>query len=756
MEQARRSSFLRMPRSHRPADHSSTSGTAPAPRTATGPFQPALRHRDGDESERIVIPREDRDGRPGSDLVDIELREVRFGAASRGYYLRVSPRRRGFTRIAPGHIQATEVASQPLGRADHALAAVKRVILGSPFATSRLIHERLTKVRALGVFSSDPLSSSAYSAEEIMLVLLLAGTGALYLALPITAALLALLWTVRLSYIQTIKAYPNGGGAYIVAHENLGVTPGLIAAAALMIDYVLTVAVSVAAGVAAITSALPALFEVRVALSLVAVGFITWGNLRGIRESGAMFGLPTYFFILAFGSMIIVGLVKLVAGDAPGSLLHSAPPSREAAAVSGLSLFLVLRAFSSGAAAVTGIEAISNGVPAFKPPESHNARVTMQWEAAFLGFFLLGVAFLATRYGIVPNPDETVVSILGREVFGKNVLYYAYQVATAGVLFLAANTAYADFPRLAAILGRDRFAPRQMAYRGDRLGFSNGIMLLGAAACILLIAFQADVTRLIPLYILGVFISMTLSQSGMVRHWLRLRERGWRISLTLNGIGALATGIVVIIVGATKFVQGAWISMLGMIGLFAVFVLIRRHYDWYQAQVEADEADLDGGVPRAVTLQPSGPREHVVVPVDEINKISLGAIAMAREISPLVTAVHITDDRQSAEEFRARWGRLVPDIPLLVIESPYRAFVAPLVAFLERARRSRADQKVTLMLPSFVAHHWWEQILHNRDATRLKRFAEQLRAVRVVEFRFDPVAAHGHGRDDASGLRRPP
>jgi amino acid transporter len=268
---------------------------------------------------------------------------------------------------------------------------------------------------------------------------MLAGAGALYLTLPVTGALLALLWTVRLSYIQTIKAYPNGGGAYIVAHENLGVKPALIAAAALLVDYVLTVAVSVAAGVAAITSAVPELFDLRVLLSLLAVAVITWGNLRGVRESGAIFGLPTYFFIVCFSGMIIVGLVKLAIGEAPGTLLHSAPTGQQIVATSGLSVFLVLRAFSSGAAAVTGIEAISNGVPAFKPPESRNAQITVQWEAAFLGFFLLGVAFLATRYGIVPQPDETVVSILGREVLGKNVLYYAYQVGTAGVLLLAAD-----------------------------------------------------------------------------------------------------------------------------------------------------------------------------------------------------------------------------------------------------------------------------------------------------------------------------
>jgi len=740
MTKGKRSSFLRVHRGRGPEDGSPVSEETAAPDATTGPSLPAAARRNGDESERIVIPRQERDQTPASDLLDLELREVRFGATSRGYYLRVSPKKRRFTRVAPGHIRASASASRPLGRTDRVLATIKRVLLGSPFANSRLIHERLTKIRALGVFSSDPLSSSAYSVEEIMLVLMVAGAGALYLTLPITGALLALLWLVRLSYLQTIRAYPNGGGAYTVARENLGLTPGLIAASALMVDYVLTVAVSVAAGVAAITSAFPVLFELRVALSLAAIALITWGNLRGIRESGAMFGLPTYFFIFAFGGMIVVGLFKLGIGDAPGTLLHSAPPSASIAATGGLSLFLILRAFSSGASAVTGIEAISNGVPAFKPPESHNARVTMQWEAAFLGFLLIGVAFLATRYGIVPNHDETVVSILGREVLGKNVLYYAYQVATAGVLFLAANTAYADFPRLAAILGRDRFAPRQLTFRGDRLGFSNGIMLLGAAASVLLIAFQAEITRLIPLYILGVFISMTLSQSGMVRHWLRLRERGWRTSLVLNGIGAVATGVVVLIVGATKVTQGAWISILGMLSLLAVFVLVRRHYDWVETRVQINEKDSPPAVPQAVPLPPNGPKEHVVVPVDEINKITLGAIAAAREISPLVTAVHVTDDRESAEEFRAHWNRAVPDIPLLIIESPYRAFIAPLMAFLERARRSKAGQGVTLVLPIFVTHHWWERLLHNRDVQRLKGFAEELGSVRVVEFRFDPAA----------------
>jgi hypothetical protein len=668
----------------------------------------------------------------------VELREVRYGAASRGPYLRVIPRRSHFIRSGPGHFEATRLASQPEHGLDRYIAAAKALVIGSPFATSRLVNERLTKVRALGVFSSDPLSSSAYSAEEIMLVLALAGASALYLTLPITAVLLSLLWVVRLSYIQTIKEYPSGGGAYIVGRENIGVGAGLVAASSLMVDYVLTVAVSVAAGVAAITSAAPGLLDLRVPLSLFAVGIITWGNLRGVRESGLIFGLPTYFFVFAFSAMITVGLFKLAIGEAPGSFLHSAPPTHQVAAVSGLSVFLVLRAFSSGAAAVTGIEAISNGIPSFKPPESKNAAITMQWEAAFLGFFLLGVAFLATRYGLVPTHDETIVSTLGRTILGKNALYYGYQVATAGVLFLAANTAYADVPRLAAILATDRFAPRQMAFRGDRLAFSNGIMLLGLAAAALLIVFQAQVTRLIPLYILGVFISMTISQSGMVRHWLRLRGRGWRGSLVINGVGATATGIVVVIVGMTKFTQGAWISVIAITVLLLAFVLVRRHYDWFRRQVEIGPGEPPmGAIPAAVAVQPGGPRTHVVVPVDEINRITVGAVGLAREISPLVTAVHVTDNLELAGQFRGRWEAAAPDVPLLVIESPYRAFVAPFVAFLRQVRDNRPEQKITLVLPTFAVRHWWERFMHNRDVHRLRGALGDQPDISIVEYTFD-------------------
>jgi hypothetical protein len=400
-----------------------------------------------DVHTRVVLPRARRDEEArGSHEADIELREVRYGATSRGPYLRVVPRQRRLTRVAPGHLEATQLGSRPTDVIGRYWADVRRVFIGSPFATSQAIHERLTKVKALAVFSSDALSSSAYATEEILLVLLLAGTGSLHNALPIAAVIGLVLALVAISYRQTIMAYPSGGGAYIVAHENLGRMPGLVAASALLVDYVLTVSVSVAAGVAAVTSAMPELLDARVLIGVVVIALIAVGNLRGIRESGTLFAVPTYFFILAMSATIVVGLIKVLAGDAPGSLLHEAPPKEQVAATQGLTLFLILKAFSSGSAAMTGIEAISNGVPAFKAPESRNARTTLTAMAGILLFLFLGITFLASRYGFVPNEDETIVSQLGREVLGKNALYYSYQVGTALVLFLAANTSFADWP----------------------------------------------------------------------------------------------------------------------------------------------------------------------------------------------------------------------------------------------------------------------------------------------------------------------
>jgi hypothetical protein len=395
---------------------------------------------------------------------------------------------------------------------------------------------------------------------------------------------------------------------------------------------------------------------------------------------------------------------------------------------SGLSLFLILRAFSSGAAAVTGIEAISNGVPSFKAPESQNAKITMQWEAAFLGIFLLGVAFLATRYGIVTSHDETVVSVLGREILGRNALYYGYQIATAGVLFLAANTAYADFPRLSAILGKDRFAPHQLAFRGDRLAFSNGVILLGTAACVLLITFQAEVTQLIPLYILGVFVSMTLSQSGMVRHWLRIREHGWRSSLALNAIGAVATAVVVVIVGATKLTEGAWMSVLAMLTLFAVFSLIHRHYERVREQLAVAEEPL----PEAERRPTTG--KTVIIPVSEINKAVLKAIEYARPLSDTITAIHVADgDDNDARQLARQWERLVPNVPLVVIESPWRSFATPMLAYLDAAQAKDPGSETLVVLPVLIPKHFWEGLLHNGPVVQLKKALSRRPRTFVVE-----------------------
>jgi amino acid transporter len=639
-------------------------------------------------------------------------------------------------RVAPGYFEATRLASRPRDTLGRYIASVKRVAIGSPFATSQAIHERLTKVKALPIFSSDALSSSAYGPEEILIMLALAGSAALSNALPITMVIVLLLAIVTLSYRQTIKAYPSGGGAYTVAHENLGQRPGLLAAGALMVDYVLTVAVSVAAGVAAISSAAPDLYDLRVPIAVAIVALITLGNLRGIRESGTMFAAPTYFFILAMGTVIVVGLIKVATGNAPGSLLHAAPARETVVATQGLTLFLVLRAFSSGSAALTGIEAISNAVPAFKPPESQNARVTLSMMACILGFLVLGVAYLSSRYGLVPSEKETIVSMLGREILGENVVYYAYQAATALVLFMAVNTSFAGFPWLSAILAKDRYMPRQFAFKGDRLAFSYGILLLAAAASLLLAAFGGEVTRLIPLYAVGVFVSFTLSQSGMVRHWWRLREKGWRTSMVINGVGAAATAVVAVIIASTKFTHGAWISILLMAVLVLMFALIGRHYEWFERAVRVEKGEFRPRMPEAAPTLRRAARQHVVMPVGDIDKMTLAAVDFVRELSGKATAVHLADDREQAEEFRARWEKMIPDIPLLIIESPYRAFVAPMLAYVESVERAEPDVHITVVLPHFVPRHWWERLLHNQDALGLKPHLRRRPRVGVIDFPY--------------------
>ncbi len=726
-------SFVRIKR----RDRDGREAEPPEPPVKTYPplGQSQPRRERGEAHTRIVVPREERSAPVSSDI-DIELREVRYGTKTHGPYLRVVPGKQRLTRLKPGYLEATELGSQPADSLGRFFASLRRIFIGGPLATSQAIHERLTKVKALAVLSSDALSSSAYATEEILIVLLVAGSGSLNRALPISMVILLLLGIVTLSYRQTIRAYPSGGGAYIVAHENLGIIPGLTAAGALMVDYVLTVSVSVAAGVAAITSAVPDLEGARVIIAVIIVALITTANLRGIRDSGTIFAAPTYFFLALMGAMIVTGFVKVLIGDAPGSLTAAAPPTEQVAATQGLSLWLILRAFSSGSTALTGVEAISDGVPAFKPPESQNARTTLTVMAGILAFLFLGVTFLSSRYGLVPHEDETIVSVLGRDVFGENVLYYAYQVATALVLFLAANTSFADFPRLSSILARDRLMPRQFGFRGDRLAFSNGIMLLAVAASVLLLIYGAEVSRLIPLYAVGVFVSFTLSQSGMVRRWWRLKEHGWKLGLAINGVGAAACGVVAVIIGSTKFAGGAWISILLIIAVMVLFNLIRRHYHAFEEATRIRPEDT--GAPAWPQPTPDQAAEHIVVPVNTLDKLILATMKHALEASSHVTAVHLAEDQEQAEAFRKQWEQALPGVPLLIIESPYRVFVTPMMAYLESLEATSPDIPLTLLLPTVSIRHWWERPLHNQTVKRLIPLVRRRTRIQVAEYRYEP------------------
>jgi hypothetical protein len=478
-----------------------------------------------------------------------------------------------------------------------------------------------------------------------------------------------------------------------------------------------------------------------VPIGIAIIALMTLGNLRGIREAGTLFAIPTYFFIFSMGTVIVIGLIKVISGDTPSDQErdHIDP----AHVTQGLTLFLILRAFSQGCTALTGVEAISNGVPAFKEPSVQNARTTMVMMATILSLLFIGITFITNRFGFVPDEalpealhtEQTIVSKVGREVLGENVLYYGYQVGTALVLFLAANTSYNGFPPLGAILARDRFLPRQFAFRGDRLAYSHGIIILAISACVLLAVFGGEVNRLIPLYALGVFVSFTLSQSGMVKHFFRLREDNWKLSLAISALGATATGVVAVIIGATKFIDGAWLSLVMMLILMGVLAAIRRHYDWFQRKIAVPEGQATAIAPAARPADPAAVQDHVIVPVDGVNKIALGAIGMAREISTNVTAVHLTDDAERAYELGEQWERAVPDVPLLIIESPYRAFVAPMLRYLERLDEQE-EQRITVILPTFVARHWWERILHNRDVLRLRPHLKERRGVRAVDFPY--------------------
>lgn len=585
------------------------------------------------------------------------------------------------------------------------LPRLKRLLLGSPLRTTELHEQRLSKKAALAVFSSDALSSSAYATEEILLALVVGGSLLLHFSLPISFCIIGLLAIVVISYSQTIYAYPSGGGAYIVAKENLGVGAGLVAGAALLIDYILTVAVSVAAGVAAITSAAPVLYRHRIALSLTFIVIILFLNLRGVRESAVVFGIPVYWFILSIYVLVVTGLSRVMAGSS------AALPPPELTAVEVLPpLFLFLRGFAAGCAALTGVEAISNGVQAFRQPVSRNASITLFWMAAILGSLVISVTFLAHHFGIVPQHGETVLSQINRSVFGRGPLYFMIQAATTAILILAANTSFAGFPRLSSILAQDRFAPRQLANLGDRLVFSNGALLLAGAAGLLLVLFGADTHRLIPLYMIGVFISFTLSQAGMVVHWRHSTEKGRHWRMTVNAFGAVTTSVVMVVVAVVKFTHGAWIVLLAIPLIVYWFRKVREHYFVSARQLSVSDFE------RVKTS-----RHTVIVPVSPLpNKVILTALEYARSISGDVVAVTVNTEGRDATDIRAGWKKHVDDVPLIVLESPYRSVLQPLLRFIDEMEDLRQDDKVTVLLPEFVPARWWHNLLHNQTTLMLK------------------------------------
>lgn len=601
-------------------------------------------------------------------------------------------------------------------------------LIGRPLATADAPHQAINRIVGLAVFASDALSSTAYATQEILVVLAFVGTSALGLSLPVAVAIVALLTIITLSYEQTIHAYPGGGGAYIVARDNLGELPAQMAGAALLTDYILTVAVSISSGVAQITSAFPPLQAYRVWIAVGLVLFVMVINLRGVKESGAIFALPTYFFLAMIFLTVGVGLVQYLTG-ALGQVTD--PPAMERLhEARAISLFLILRAFASGTTALTGVEAISNGIPAFKEPRSHNAGITLIWMSAILGTLFLGITLLAGQIGAVPSEAETVISQLARTAFsGRGALYLAVMAATTLILIMAANTSFADFPRLSALAAADGYLPRQLTYRGSRLVFSRGIMALAVIASGLIIVFRASVTALIPLYAIGVFLSFTLSQAGMARRWRKIgrlapgqeiRERGstlrpepgWRLKMAINGFGALCTAVVMLVFASTKFVDGAWIVVLLMPALVFIFSRIHRHYERLAADLS-----LESHMPSP----PSVPRHRVILPISGVHQGTLMALRYARALSDDVTAVHVSMDPADAERIKDKWDVWGEGIRLVILDSPYRLVLEPLLGYIEKlAAVGQPNGLITIVVPQFVPRHRWHNLLHTQAALMLR------------------------------------
>ncbi|OBQ09060.1 MAG: amino acid permease [Anabaena sp. LE011-02] len=603
---------------------------------------------------------------------------------------------------------------------------VKEFFLGKSLPTSAHSEERLTNAAALAVLSSDALSSVAYATEEILLVLVAAGSGALGLSLPIAIAIIALLGIVVLSYRQTIRAYPQGGGSYIVARENLGLYPGLVAGGSLMIDYILTVTVSISACTAALTSAIPALQSHTVLLCLIFIFLIMLANLRGVKESGQIFMVPTYAFIVSIFLLIGIGLFKYSTGQV--AVEYPSLPVTE-----GISVFFILRAFSAGCTALTGVEAISDGVLAFKPPESKNARLTLLYLGVILGFMFVGITYLANIYHIVPGEAQTVVSLLGRAILGTGPVYYFLQVVTLLVLMLAANTSYADFPRLCYFLARDGFLPRQLSLLGDRLVYSNGIILLSTCAGILAIIFKGQVNAIIPLYAVGVFTSFTLSQAGMVRHWFQGQTRNWRASAIMNALGAFATLIVLLVIISTKFLLGAWLVVVAIPLLVTLFAVIHQHYQYVAQRLSIQEL-----APRSYISVPKPEiiTHPAVVVVGQLNRGTVEALDYARTIADEIVAVHVDIGSTDRQKLQEKWQNLESDIPLQIIDSPYRSVIEPIVDFIGQFQESHPGVFTTIIIPVFVPRNWWDSILHNQTTLFLKTAlrAKKSRIVTTVRY----------------------
>lgn len=603
------------------------------------------------------------------------------------------------------------------------LQRFKRILLGQPLRSEDMHHELLTKWKALAVLSSDALSSVAYATEEILLALVAFGTLSFNWSLPIGLGILILLVLVTLSYRQTIEAYPNGGGAYIVAKENLGEKAGLVAGASLLIDYVLTVSVSVASGVENIASAAPWLQEHMVLIGVIVVIILMLLSLRGISESATVLALPTYAFIFAILSVIAVGLYKTHFG--------STNPIQEirSQAFPELALFLILRAFASGCSALTGVEAISNGVPLFKEPGQKNAKTTLTWMAIILGVMFAGVTYLAHIMHLVPNSDETLISQITARVFGNGAFYYFTQASTALILFLAAGTSYADFPRLASLLAKDRYAPRQLAAVGDKLVFSNGVIGLSIGAIVLLVIFGGRTHHLIPLYAVGVFLSFTLSQAGMVVHHLRLKEKGWKPSLILNFLGMLTTAIVLVVIVMSKFMQGAWMVILLIPAIVFWFTRIHRHYVAFGKELGAPSALYDEKV--------SSAKNRIVIPISGLHRGVIQAIQYGQTITTYPIELCMVDtDSAAVERVRARLKEVAPGTSLVILPSPFRSVLTPLLEHVAEIRKEYQDDFITLLIPEFVTAKWYHQFLHNQTAFFIKTALVGQRRIVVSTIRY--------------------